>query len=178
VQQVDHRPEVAAFFDVDLEQVAQVVEARTMRAQRALLFDAGGFGVTLNHDQPAELVAELTRHFLPHRLSLEITEANATILRRLRQENAPPIFGQLHVVEVRPAGRVDADRGTQVHLVAVLESRRPHLSPPIQVGRLPMLECPQQPLVAGQADVVGNFFSGDHGVTRGDKPLGLSITSS
>jgi len=32
---------VAAFLDVDLEQVAQVVERRTAEAQVALLFDAG-----------------------------------------------------------------------------------------------------------------------------------------
>ncbi len=42
VQQVDHRPEVAAFLDVDLEQVAQVVLARARQAQVALLLDAAG----------------------------------------------------------------------------------------------------------------------------------------
>ena len=159
VQQVDHRPEVAAFFDVDLEQVAQVVEARAMRAERALLLDAGRLGVALDDDQPAQLVAELARHFLPHRLALEVAEADAAIGRRLGEEDAPAIFGQLDVVEVRPAGGVDADRGAQIDLVAVLEPRRPHVAPPIEVGRLPVLERALQPLVAGEVDVVGNAFA-------------------
>ena len=154
VQQVDHRPQVAALFDVDLEQVAQVVEARAVRAERALLLDAGGLGVALDDDQPAQLVAELARHFLPHRLALEVAKADAAIGRRLGEEDAPAIFGQLHVIEVRPAGGIDADRGAQVDLVAVLEPRRPHVAPPIEVGRLPVLERALQPLVAGEVDVV------------------------
>ena len=40
VEQVDHRPQVTAFLDVDLEQVAQVVERRRGRAEDALLLDA------------------------------------------------------------------------------------------------------------------------------------------
>ncbi len=61
VQQVDHRPEVTAFLDVDLEQVAQVVQARAVRAERPLLLDAGGLGVALHDDQAAQLIAELAR---------------------------------------------------------------------------------------------------------------------
>jgi hypothetical protein len=61
VQQVDHRPQVAAFFDVDLEQVAQVVEARAMRAERALLFDAGGSVSPWITISRRKLVAELPR---------------------------------------------------------------------------------------------------------------------
>ena len=76
VQQVDHRPEVAAFLDVHLEQVAQVVEARAALPEPALLLDARRLGVALRHDQPAQLVAELARHFLPHRLAEEIAEAD------------------------------------------------------------------------------------------------------
>ena len=37
LQQVHHRPEVTAFFDVDLEQVAQVVHGRCGQAEVALL---------------------------------------------------------------------------------------------------------------------------------------------
>ena len=180
VQHVDHGPEMAAFLDVDLEQVAQVVEARAMGAERALLFDAGGLGVALDHDQAAQLVAEFAGHFLPHRLALEVAEADAAIVRRLGQENAPAIFRQLDVIEVRPAGGVDADRRAQVDLVAVLEPGRPHVAPPIEIGGLPVLERAQQPLVAGEIDVVRNFFSRDHCVTpwRSTVPSGLSIRSS
>ena len=46
VQQVDHRPQVAAFLDVHLEQVAQVVLARAGQAQVALLLDADAGSVS------------------------------------------------------------------------------------------------------------------------------------
>ena len=55
VQQVDHRPQVPALLDVDLEQVAQVVQARRGGAQVALLLDRGRLGVALDHDQPLQL---------------------------------------------------------------------------------------------------------------------------
>ncbi len=38
-QEINHRPQVAAFLDVDLEEVAHVVEARRCCAQVALLLD-------------------------------------------------------------------------------------------------------------------------------------------
>ena len=47
VQQIDHRPEMPALLDVDLKQVAEVVKARAVRAELALLLDAGGLGVAL-----------------------------------------------------------------------------------------------------------------------------------
>ena len=42
VQQIDHRPEVAAFLDVHLEQVAQVVERGRGGAEMTLLLDDAG----------------------------------------------------------------------------------------------------------------------------------------
>ena len=158
VQHVDHRPEVTALFDVDLEQVAEIVQARAMRAERALLFDAGGLGIALDDDQPPQLVAEFPGDFLPDRLALEVAETNTAIVRGLGEEDAPPVFRQLDVIEVRPARGIDADRRAQIHLVAVLESRRPHLAPPIKVGRLPVLERAQQALVTREANVIGNFL--------------------
>src|SRR5690606_23297820 len=106
VQEVDHRPEVAAFLHVDLEEVPQVVEARAVRAELPLLLDAGRLGVALDHDEAPELVPELARHFLPGGLALEIAEPDAPIVRRLGQEDAPAILRQLDVVEMRPAGGV------------------------------------------------------------------------
>ena len=76
VQQVDHRPEVPALLDVDLEQVAQVVEARRGGAEVALLLDRGRLGVALDDDQPLQVGAVLARHLLPGRLAL--------VLRRSR----------------------------------------------------------------------------------------------
>jgi hypothetical protein len=65
VQQIDHGPEVAALFDVDLEQVAQVVERGAGLAEQALLLDAGGLGVALGHDDAPQRVAVLAGHLLP-----------------------------------------------------------------------------------------------------------------
>ena len=158
VQQIHHRPQVAALFDVHLEQVAQIVEARAALAEPPLLLDAGRLGVALRDDQPPQLIAELAGHFLPHRLAEEIAEPDAAIVDGIREEDAPPVLGQLHVLEVRPAGGIDADRGPHVHLVVVLKALRPHVAPPLDVLRLPVFERALQALVARQTDVVGNFF--------------------
>jgi hypothetical protein len=143
-----------ALLDVHLEEVAEVVEAWAMRAKRSLLLDAGRFGVALDHDQAPQLIAELTGDFLPHRLALEIAKPDAAIVRRLGEENAPAILGQLDVIEMRPPRSIHADRGAQVDLVAVLEPRRPHFAPPVEIRRLPVLERAQQPLVARKSNVV------------------------
>ena len=66
--------------------------------------------------------------------------------------------GSLTYLEVRPAGRIDADGRPHVDLVIVLEPLRPHVLPPLDVLRLPVLERALQALVAGEADVVGNLF--------------------
>ena len=158
VQEVDHRPEVAPLLDVDLEQVAKVVHARASLPEPALLLDRRRFGVSLRDDQAPQLVAELPGHLLPDRLAEEVTEADAAVVNRIGQEDPPPVLGQLHVLEVRPAGRIDADGGPDVDLVIVLEALRPHVLPPLDVLWLPVLERPLQALVAGETDVVRNFF--------------------
>src|SRR5216110_1983759 len=43
------------------------------------------------------------------------------IVHRIGEEDPPAVFGQLHVLEVRPARRIDTDRGADVDLVVVLE---------------------------------------------------------
>jgi hypothetical protein len=164
VQQVDHRPEVAAFLDVDLEQVAQVVHARTALAEQPLLLDARRFRVALSDNQAAQLVAELAGNFVPHRLTEEITEADPAVVHRIGEKDAPAIFRQLHVLEMRPPLRIDADRRAHVDLVVILEALRSHVPPPLDVLRLPVLERPLQPLVAGEVDVVRDFLGGDHSV--------------
>src|SRR5579859_7680349 len=157
MEQVDHRPEMTAFLDVDLEQIGEIVETRASLTEQALLLDARGLCVALRDDQAAQLVAELAGHFLPDGLTVEITETNAAIVHRIREEDAPAILGQLYVLEVRPAFRIDADRSAHVHLVIILEALRPHVAPPLDVLRLPVLERALQTLVARQADVVRDF---------------------
>ena len=76
LQQIDHRPEVAAFLDIDLEQVAHVVERGRGLAEIALLLDRGRLGVALDHDQAAQHGAVFARHFLPGVLALVRAERN------------------------------------------------------------------------------------------------------
>src|ERR1700687_6304325 len=68
LQEIDHRPEMAAFLDIDLEQIAQVVERGRGLAEMALLFDRCRLGVALDHDQAAQHGAMFARHFLPRRV--------------------------------------------------------------------------------------------------------------
>ena len=85
------------------------------------------------------------------------------IVHRIGEEDAPAVLRQLHVLEVRPAFGIDADRRADVDLVVVLEALRPHVLPPLDVFRLPVLERALQPLVAREVDVVRESFSaGNH----------------
>ncbi len=166
VQQVDHRPQVAAFLDVDLEEIPKVVLARAGQAEVALLLDRGRLGVALGDDDPAKIGAVLARHFLPRRLALVAAEVDLPARLRVVEEDAPAVVGHLHVVEVRPAAGLDADRRAQVH-VEVVRAVRPHLLPPRQVVGLPVLERALQRLVLGEADVVGDLLAvidGRHGI--------------
>ena len=71
----------------------------------------------------------------------------------LGEEDAPAVVGHLDVVEVGPALLADGDRRAQVDVV-VLEGDRAELLPPLDELRLPRLERPLQPAVAGEVDVV------------------------
>jgi hypothetical protein len=176
VQQVDHGPQVAAFLDVHLEQVAHVVERGAGHAEVALLLDRGRLGVALRDDDAAQGRAVLARHFLPGGLALVLAEVDRAAGFLRREEDAPAVVGHLDVVEVRPALRVDADGGAQVDLGAG-SLVRPHLVPPVEVGGLPVLEGALQRLVRGEVDVVGDFFAviDAHGLLS---PLGLSVALS
>src|SRR5678816_690537 len=102
-----------------------------------LLLDRRRLGVALRDDDPAQIRAMLARHVLPCSPALVLAEVHdaAGVLRR--KEDAPPIVGHLHVVEVRPPARLDADRRAEVNV----EARRAlgsNLAPPLQIVRLPM----------------------------------------
>ena len=93
VQQVDHRPEMAPFFDVHLKQIAQIVQARTALAEPPLLLHARRLGVPLRHDQPPELIPELAGDLLPDRLvrrSHRIRSADRGPARRGRCPTGTP----------------------------------------------------------------------------------------
>ena len=89
VQQVHHRPQVAALLDVDLEQVAHVVEARRGEAQRPLLLDRRRLGVALHDDQPAQVGAVLAGDLLPHRVAEVVAEGDACGPARGRRGRCP-----------------------------------------------------------------------------------------
>ncbi len=110
LQQVDHRPEMAAFLDIDLEQIAHVVERGRGLAEMALLLDRGRLGVALDHDQAAQHGAIFARDFLPGRLAIMLAEGNDAVLFLRRKQNAPAIVGHAHVVELGPAARIDRNR--------------------------------------------------------------------
>ena len=69
LQQIDHGPEMAAFLDIDLKQVAHVIERGRGLAEIALLFDRRRLGVTLHHDKAAQHGAILAWYFLPRFLA-------------------------------------------------------------------------------------------------------------
>ena len=82
LQQIDHRPQVAGLLDIDLEQVAQIVERRRGAAEMALLLDRSRLGVALHDDQPPQHRAVFARHLLPGRLALVRAEADRAVLDR------------------------------------------------------------------------------------------------
>ena len=168
VQQVDHGPEMAAFLDVDLEQVAQVVEGGTGMAEQALLFDGGGLGVALRDDEAAQDRAVFARHLLPHRLAHGVAEADFALGQRVGEEDAPAVVGHLHRAVLRPAVGIHRHGGAQVD-VRALEIGRTHALPPVDELRLPVLERALQRAIGRQVDVVGNLLAvvdAAHGYTR------------
>src|SRR4029453_9122976 len=114
----------------------------------ALLLDAVSLVIALRHDEATQRISELTGDLLPDGPSEEVAEAYPPVCHGVGQKDAPPILRQLHVLEVRPAIRFDADGGTQIHMVIVLEPLRPHVAPPLHVLRLTVLGRAQQSLVA------------------------------
>src|SRR4029077_10141865 len=58
------------------------------------------------------------------------------------------------------------DRGPDVDLVVVLEPLRPHVAPPLNVFRLPVLERALQALVAREVDVIRDLLGGNHDASQ------------
>ena len=107
MQEIHHRPEVPAFLDIDLEEVAQVVHRRAAVAEHALLLDRRGLGVPLRDDQAPQRRAVFARHLLPHRLPHLVAEADLALGHRIGEEDAPAVVGHLQRAVVRPALRID-----------------------------------------------------------------------
>src|SRR5215472_2516728 len=153
LEQVHHRPQMAAFLDVDLEDVAQVVERRTGAAEVTLLLDGRRLGVSLGHDEAPQRSAILAGHVLPCRIALVIAEGDRAPGLGLCEGNAPAVFGHPDEAELRPTLGVDADGGAQID-VPRLEAVGTHVLPPLEELRLPILERALQPPVSREVDVV------------------------
>jgi hypothetical protein len=157
VQQVHHRPEVAALLHVDLEEVAQVVQRGRGLAEAALLLDGRRLGVALDHDQPLQVGAVLAGHLLPDGLALLLPERDAPVGVALGEEHPPAVLVHCHVAEVRPPLAADGDRGAQVHVLG--RHGGTHGLPPVEEVGLPALERALQLAVARQVDVVRDLLA-------------------
>src|SRR5215204_1524491 len=155
VEQIDHRPEVATLLDVDLKEIAQVIQRRAGLTQTTLLLDRGGLGIGLRDDDAAQSVAELAGDFLISGLPGVVAKVDARVRLGGLQEDAPAVVGHPYVVEVRPAVGFDADGRAQPD-VLVLKALGAHLAPPVEVVRQPLLKRPLEPLVARKVYVVRN----------------------
>src|ERR1700722_16117695 len=105
---------MAAFLDIDLEQVAQVIERGRGLAEMALLLDGSRLCIALDHDQPPQHRTIFARHLLPGRLAKMLAEGNDAVLFLWRQENAPSIVRHLDVIELGPAARIDGVSRAQI----------------------------------------------------------------
>ena len=128
-----------------------------------LLLDRCGLGVALRDDDAAEVRAMLAGHFLPGFFADVIAEVNLALGVAGVEEDAPPVVAHLHVIEMRPALRVHADRGAQVH-VEVGRAVGADLVPPIDEVGLPLLEGALQRAVIAEVDIVRDLVGvGDGG---------------
>ena len=158
MQEIDHRPEMAALLDVDLEQIPHVVERRRGLAQMTLLLDRRGFGIALDYDKTAQHGAILARHVLPDSIALMPAERNRAVLFRRRQQDAPAVFRHLDVIELGPALGIDRHRGAQIN-EQFLEAFRPHILPPVEIARVPAFERLQHAAILGEVNIVRRIFS-------------------
>src|SRR5262245_30694617 len=121
----------------------------------ALLLHRCRLGVALRDDQPPERAAILARDVLPGRKAFVIAEPDDPSRLGLCEEDAPSILGHSHVVELGPSLSVDADGRTQIHILG-LEPLGPHVVPPVEKARLPLLQRTLEPPILRQVDVVRN----------------------
>src|SRR5262249_61996166 len=94
-------------LDIDLKDVAHVVERGCGLAEMALLLDGGGLGVALNDDKPPQHGAIFARHLLPGGLAVMPAEGNLAALLLRPQQDAPAVLPHLDVIELGPALGID-----------------------------------------------------------------------
>src|ERR1700687_1179584 len=110
---------MTAFFDIDLENVAQVVEGRAGETQHFLLLDGGGFGVALRDDDAPENGTIFSGHVLPGGLAFVDAKIDLALFVTRLEKDAPAVFGHLDVIELRPAVGFDTGGGAEIDLEVV-----------------------------------------------------------
>ena len=156
VQQIDHRPEMAAFLDIDLEEAAKVVERGADVAEQALLLDRRGLGVALRHDQAAQGRAMLARHLLPRPAGRGSRRSRSCAPASRRRGKCPSDNRASS-----PRRRSPSLWNRRWSRCADRRRRPGNRSGPrsfhqVEEFRLPMLERALQRAVGAEIDVVGN----------------------
>src|SRR5262249_36075955 len=139
---------MATLFDIDLEQIAHVVEGGSSLAEMTLLFDARGLGIPLHDNQPTKHRTILARHLLPRLLALVGAEIDPAVLLTWREQDAPAVLRHSHVFELGPALGGTPHGSAQVNLRG-LEAFRPTRHPPADVAWMPLLQRLEHALVVG-----------------------------
>src|SRR3981081_4612758 len=107
--------------------------------EQALLLDRRRLGIALRPDQAAQSRTVLAGNLLPRRLAHGVAEADLALGDRVGEKDPPAVIRHSDFSIMRPALRVDRNRGAQIDIRA-FEVVRPHLVPPLQEMRLPVRE--------------------------------------
>src|SRR6266403_1736944 len=157
MKQIDHRPEMASFFDVNLKNISQVIEGRAGEAEGFLLFDRSWFGVALRDDYTAQDGPIFAGNVLPSGLAFVAAEVDLAGFIAGLQENAPAIFGHADITKLGPA--VGFNAGCSAEIDRVLAGfGGAHVGPPAEERWWRMFEGALQHSISAQVDIVGNFF--------------------
>ena len=130
---------MAAFLDIDLEQVAHVIKRWRGQAKKALLLHRARLCVTLDHDKTTQHRAIFARYFLPRHLTGMLATRDPTILDLRRKEDTPPIFRHFYIVKFCPTACLDTDGGAKINL-GILKLLRDKFRPPVDIAGMPLLK--------------------------------------
>src|SRR5690606_25606326 len=121
--------------------------------QKALLLNGCRFSIALRDDQTPQRRTVFPWNLLPSRLARMLAETNCPVRLLVGEEDAPAVIGHLHVTESGPTFCIDRSRRTQINFVTLI-GRRAEIFPPVEEGRLPVLQSTLQRPVIRQIYVI------------------------